>query len=322
MVTDDHGAELLLNRDIDFPKSCLILAVTVVISQIMTDSSLHPLLSKLITANHILHYHQVVDAYGHISVRNPSNPSTFFLSGSLAPALVSSPRDLVEYHVEDASPVNDDGRKGYAERFIHSEILKRFPGTNSVVHSHAEPVLPYTVCSVPLRPVFHMGGVMGGSVPVFDIAASYSRNDVQDLLVSNAKLGADFARRFSKTESLTGKLISTTLGAVPVPADAQPEHPTVLMRGHGFTACGVSVEEAVYRAVFTQVNAKVQTAALLLNSAAGPVNAAGVREEIKYLNTKEARDAWASNAKHAERPWKLWCAEVEAAALYTNELRT
>ncbi|KAK5149449.1 hypothetical protein LTR04_007053 [Oleoguttula sp. CCFEE 6159] len=163
---------------------------------------------------------------------------------------------------------------------------------------------------------------MGASVPVFDTAASYSRNDVQDLLVSKAKLGADLARRFSKTESLTGKLISTTLGAPPVSADAQPEHPTVLMRGHAFTACGVSVEDAVDRAVSTQVNAKVQTAALLLNCAAGPVDAAGVREEIKYLNAKEAKDAWASNAKHAERPWKLWCTEVEAAALYKNELRT
>lgn len=103
------------------------------------------LFSTLITANHILHYHSVVDgqpaphalariirrsnastAYGHISVRNPQNPSTFFLSKSLAPALVSSREDLEEYHVSDASPVNEGAAKGYAERFIHSEIYKKY----------------------------------------------------------------------------------------------------------------------------------------------------------------------------------------------------
>ena len=59
----------------------------------------------LITANHILHHYKVVDGYGHISMRNPQNPHTFFMSHSVAPALVSSPTDLVEYNIEDASPV-------------------------------------------------------------------------------------------------------------------------------------------------------------------------------------------------------------------------
>ena len=62
-------------------------------------------LKDLITANHILHFHRIVDAYGHISIRNPSNPHTFFLSHSIAPALVSAPTDIVEYNIEDASPV-------------------------------------------------------------------------------------------------------------------------------------------------------------------------------------------------------------------------
>lgn len=115
------------------------------------------LFSTLITANHILHYHNVVDAYGHISVRNPQNPATFFLSRSLAPALVSSREDLEEYYVEDASPVKEgDGPKGYAERFIHSEAYKKYKGVNSVVHSHSEAVIPFGISSVPLRPVFHM----------------------------------------------------------------------------------------------------------------------------------------------------------------------
>ena len=82
-------------------------------------------LKDLITANHILHNHHVLDAYGHISLRNPNNPQTFFLSHSIAPALVTSPSDIVEYNIEDASPVQDGVSKGYNERCIHSEILKK-----------------------------------------------------------------------------------------------------------------------------------------------------------------------------------------------------
>lgn len=83
------------------------------------------------------------------------------MSGSLAPALVSSLSDLVEYHVEDASPVREDVPRGYAERVIHSELYKKYKDVRSVVHSHSEAVVPFSISSVPLRPVFHMGGVMG-----------------------------------------------------------------------------------------------------------------------------------------------------------------
>lgn len=111
------------------------------------------LFCTLITANHILHHHGVVDAYGHISVRNPQDPTTFFISKSLAPALVSSREDLEEYRISDASPVNEDAPKGYAERFIHSEIYKKYKGVHSVIHGHPEVVLPFSISSIPLRPV-------------------------------------------------------------------------------------------------------------------------------------------------------------------------
>jgi len=108
------------------------------------------LFSTLVSGNHILHYNKVLDAYGHISVRNPQNPATFFISRSLAPALVSSREDIEEYYVEDATPVNKDSPKGYAERFIHSELYKSYKDVNSVIHSHSEvsasTSLQYLVC--------------------------------------------------------------------------------------------------------------------------------------------------------------------------------
>ena len=104
---------------------------------------------------------RIVDAYGHISVRNPDNQSTFFMSYDIAPALISSREDLVEYKVEDAEPLDTKAKQGYRERHIHSEVLKRFPSVNSVIHSHSADVLPYCINEVPLKPAIHMAGFLG-----------------------------------------------------------------------------------------------------------------------------------------------------------------
>jgi ribulose-5-phosphate 4-epimerase/fuculose-1-phosphate aldolase len=118
------------------------------------------LLSTLITANHILHYHNVLDAMGHISVRNPTNNSTFFIALQLGPAVVQGPQDIGEYLISDGSPVNGT-KGGYAERYIHSAIMNKYPDVNAVVHSHSEDVLPYTVLgTVGVQPVYHMAGFL------------------------------------------------------------------------------------------------------------------------------------------------------------------
>lgn len=76
------------------------------------------------------------------------------MSRYIAPATISSERDLIEYWVADAEPVDPTSAKGYSERCIHSEILKRFPETNAVVHSHANAVVPYSINGVPLRAAY------------------------------------------------------------------------------------------------------------------------------------------------------------------------
>lgn len=118
-------------------------------------------LSTLITANHILHHHSILDSFGHISTRNPTNPSTFFIALQMGPAVVSGPSDIGEYRVSDGKPVNGT-EGGYAERYIHSEIMRKFPDVVSVVHSHNEDVLPYTVLSdLELTSIYHMAGFLG-----------------------------------------------------------------------------------------------------------------------------------------------------------------
>lgn len=121
------------------------------------------------TANHILHYHGAVDGFGHISVRHPERPNVYIMCGYMPPALVESETDLIEYHVEGSTPVDPQAKKGYSERYIHGELFKKYPSIQCVVHSHAEAVLPYVSCTVPMKPMVHMAGILGEKVPVWDI---------------------------------------------------------------------------------------------------------------------------------------------------------
>lgn len=154
------------------------------------------------------------------------------------------------------------------------------------------------------------------------------------MLVTNAHLGAALAAGFSPTTmmSKTTSAIKNYLSSTPSTPPSFPPSPTVLMRGHGFTCVGATIEEAVYRSIYTCTNARVQTTALLLQ---GGFNTGLVGERvgrkvedrgkvqmegIRYLDERECRDSWEANMGHAARPWKLWCREVEGTGLYRNEL--
>lgn len=125
---------------------------------ILTEAQLY---EHLIHGSHILHHQAVVDAYGHLSARHPDDPTIFIMSGSMAPGTVSSPADLIHYHVENSEPVDPNAKKGFQERFIHSEIYKKYPEVMSVVHSHSENVLPFAMGSVEMKPCFHIAGFLG-----------------------------------------------------------------------------------------------------------------------------------------------------------------
>lgn len=255
---------------------------------------------KLITANHILHQQNVVDAYGHISIRCPGAPDRYFMSGYMAPALVTSPDDLIEYWVKDSSPVSPNAKKGYSERFIHGELFRRFPDVNCVVHSHAEAVLPYVTSGVPLLPMFHMAGFLGSDVPVFDIEKVYVQGDQQDMLIRNQTLGSALASKF-----VDGDPVST-----------YPKHSVVLMRRHGYTTHGKDIETTVYRAIYTSVNASVQTNATLLRSAMPSTMTP--KFELEPLTEPMTQGCIKMNEGTQDKPWKLWVAEVEKSPLYIN----
>lgn len=263
----------------------------------------------LVTANHILHQHNAVDGFGHISVRHPQNASLYIMSGYLAPALVSTADDLIEYNVEGSMPVDPNAGKGYSERFIHGEMYKRWTGVNCVVHSHAEAVLPYVASDVPLLPMYHMAGFQGSeALPVWDITPLYEEEPEhqQDMLVNEARFGEGLADSFAGPFSNDSDSTS-------------PAHTVVLMKRHGCATWGPDIPTAVDRTLYTLTNAGVQTNAMAVQAAA---RAAGLVQNatIEGLGKRQADDCRKMNEGTQDKAWQLWEREVEVNALYQNKV--
>ena len=184
-------------------------------------------LRDLVVANRILAREEVVDAYGHVSVRHPGHPDRYLLSCSRSPELVTLD-DIVE-HTLSGDPVLGDTRTLYAERHIHGAVFEQRPDVQAVIHNHSLAVLPFTVTTIPLRPMFHTAALMGNEVPVWDIRDNFG---VTGMLVVNMDQGRDLAR---------------TLGP----------NRAALMRGHGCVIAAASVKEAVMCAIYLQVNARL-----------------------------------------------------------------
>lgn len=260
----------------------------------------------------------MLDAYGHISVRHPEVATTYLMSGDMAPATVSSASQLVQYRVNDSVAITPDAPRGYIERYIHGEMYKRFPNVTSVIHSHSEDVLPYAIAGVPLRAVYHTAGFVGyDPVPVYDIEDSYNATQAHDMLISTLLLGADLAETFVSPANVSA-----------IPPTVSPDTHLVLMRKHGFVTFGTDIKEAVYKAVFAQSNAKVQTTAALLKNAylglqGGDVNtwSSGLNESaFEPLTRRQADDTTAGMHTAGDRAWRLWVAEVESQPLYVNNV--
>ncbi|MEG3151006.1 class II aldolase/adducin family protein [Sphingomonas sp. ZT3P38] len=216
----------------------------------------------VVIANRILANQEVVDAYGHVSMRHPTNADRFLLSRSRSPELVEA-GDIVEFNL-DGTAVMPERSPFYIERFIHAAIYAARPDVSAIIHAHAAEVLPFTISKTPLQPVIQNAGVVGSRVPVWDSRAHFGDTN---LLVSDIAIGADLATMLDK------------------------EH-VVLMRGHGFTAAGRSLIEVLRMAIYLRLNALVLTEALKL----GPVVTLS-EGEIRNIadvspNAPELQRAW------------------------------
>lgn len=222
------------------------------------------MLEDLAAASRILADQGVLDAAGHVSMRHPGAADRFLLSRSLAPALVCAD-DIMEFSL-DGEACDARGRTGFLERFIHSEIYRARSDVMAVAHGHAAAVIPFGLVATPMRAMYHNTAFLAAGVPIFDIRERFGATDI---VVNNPEKGAALA-------------------------DALGDKPVVLLRAHGFVAVGPSLQAAVFRAIFTEVNARIQLQTTLLGG------------QVAALDEEEGRKADALNLGMYARSWELW----------------
>jgi HCOMODA/2-hydroxy-3-carboxy-muconic semialdehyde decarboxylase len=222
------------------------------------------LLEDLAAASRILAERGVFDAAGHFSMRHPSAPNRFLMSRSRAPALVEAD-DIMEFDL-DAVACDPRGRSGFLERFIHSEIYRARADVMAVAHGHPASVISFGLTGTPMRATYHNAAFLGAGVPVFDIADRFGATDI--VVNSRGK----------------GAALAAALG----------DKPVALLRAHGMVAVGPSIAVAVFRAICTEVSARIQ------------LQAAALGGQIAALSAEEAALADAVNVATVGRSWELW----------------
>jgi ribulose-5-phosphate 4-epimerase/fuculose-1-phosphate aldolase len=227
-------------------------------------------LEELAAASRILADHGVFDAAGHMSMRHPGHPERFLMSRALAPALVTAD-DILELTLE-CEVCDAGGRHAFLERFLHGPIYRARPDVMAIAHGHPPSVIPFGLVATPMRATYHNAAFLAEGVPVFDIRERFGATDI---VVNSAERGAALA------EALGDKSV-------------------LLLRAHGVVVVGPSLQAAVFRAVFTEVSARVQLQAAALG---GPIAA---------LDAEEGRKADAINLATLGRSWELWKKRVSS----------
>lgn len=217
---------------------------------------------EIALANRILAHEGVLDAFGHVSARHPTDPRRYLLSRSRAPELVE-PSDILEYTL-DSKPVRPTDIPLYSERVIHGEIYKARPDVMAVCHHHAPAFMPLLISRIDYVPVFHLGAVGGLYPPFWDQRKEFGDTN---LLVVKPEEGASLAKRLG-------------------------QHWLVLMNRHGVTVAGTSVRDMVFRCIYSCRNAEYQIAAADAGTI-GPLSPGEVKEAsvISSKTTGQAR-AW------------------------------
>jgi ribulose-5-phosphate 4-epimerase/fuculose-1-phosphate aldolase len=227
-----------------------------------------PTVEELVTANRILANEGIVDSFGHVSVRHPKRADRYLLSRARAPERIEAD-DIMEFTLE-GEPVNARGRKPYLERFIHGAIYEARPDVTSVVHNHSPSTIPFGITGKKLRPLLHICASIGHKVPLWD---SHDKFGDTGLLVENMAMGRDLAKRMGKGR-------------------------TALMRGHGAVVAAHSIRQAIWIAIYLEVNAKLQMAAMAMSP-------------IKFLTSGEVDLIIQRTGPNAfNRAWENWCSRA------------
>ncbi len=159
---------------------------------------------------------------GHLSVRVPDSDNVLIRARGPAEAGVryTTAAEIIEVTPDgEVAAGVKEGLYPPQEVFIHTEVYRARGDVMSVVHVHPPTVVLFTITGVPLLPIFGAYDpaalrLMMDGIPTYD----------RSVLISDPQLGEDLA---------------AVLGSKNV----------CLMRGHGITAAGSSIEEAALRAI-------------------------------------------------------------------------
>ena len=168
------------------------------------------------------HWDQIL---GHVSARIPGEQAFLMKPHSFGFEEIR-PYHLIVCNFEGEKIRGDYER--HSEVFIHSEIYKARPDVNSVVHSHPPYATAFGSLRRPLRPISHEGSIFHENLPLFDYTTT---------LIRTPDLGARLAESLKSCRG-------------------------VLMKNHGSTVVGESVEVATLYAVFLEKAARIQLAAM------------------------------------------------------------
>ena len=226
---------------------------------------------ELVLANHILALENVLDAYGHVSVRNPDNPASFLLSRSRSPEIVTE--DDIYVHDLAGDVPGMPGKELYRERFIHGSIYEARPDVKAVIHSHADETLPFSISELPLQAVWVGASAIGSKpVPVWDSQTEFGEST---MLVENSD---------------QGRSLSRSLG----------DRTMVLMRGHGFAAAGPSLISMLRMVTSVPRNARAVLDTLQAGGTVKPMSEGEVA----------IRDLTDQSLPAAQRQWEYWCRKL------------
>ena len=220
-------------------------------------------IDDLVVATRILVNEHIIDGFGHISVRNPNQLDRYFMTRDNFGG--TNGEDYIIELDLDSNSCKSNESKPSLERFIHGEIYRTRPDVNAIVHTHSPSLIPFGISKTPLQPLYHMCGFLAAGAPIFDIQ---HKHGMTNMLVQNSELGRSLALSLGKSA-------------------------VVLMRGHGATIVGSSVKEAVFRAIYTTINAQLQPIAMQLG-------------EPKFLNPEEAVKTDELHHAVLDRPWDYW----------------
>jgi len=188
----------------------------------------------LVTASRILVAEGVLDAFGHVSMRDTADPEHFWLSSARPPSTVER-ADFMRFDL-DAEPIEPTTAPQFAERVLHAAIYAARPEVGAVCHHHAPGLLPFCLGAGALYPVSQTGGFLGGPVPMWDSADEFGATN---MLVTTMEQARSLAR-------------------------AMGERPVALMRGHGVMVAARGLRELTFMAIYSAREAErfLQTAAL------------------------------------------------------------